>query len=157
MTPRTLFLFLATATTSTILAFTSPHTVASARSSELHQTLLHDAEAGKAASWAGARYGDTFLSTGHYSPSETHGTRSSNAMDSPATTTTTIHNNHRSSHHYTPSTTHARAENLVHTSQWMNGAHVEAGNGALEWSGARRGDYGVIARKASPTASQWLE
>lgn len=99
------------------------------------------------------RFGDQFISTGHHwSPSETHGTRSSNAMDGPAHGPT----NPRS-HHYTRSDTHERAKNVVHTSKWVSGAHAEAGNDAYEWSGARRGDYGVISRRAAPTASKWLE
>ena len=155
MTPRsTLFVFLAAAT-STVSAFAPQKNIAAPikSSSELHQTLLHDVEAGKAASWAGARYGDTFLSTGHYSPSETHGTTSTNAMDAPPQT----HAHNSKSHHYTASTTHERAPNVIHTSTWVSAAHAEAGNDVGEWSGARRGDYGVISRKASPTASTWLE
>lgn len=98
------------------------------------------------------RYGaDTFLSTGHYSPSETHGTRSTNAMDAPPTHHSTA------AHHYTRSTTHERANNVIHTSTWVSSAHAKRGNDVLEWSGARRGDYGVIAQRAVPTASQWLE
>mmetsp|Transcript_20687 Transcript_20687/g.29628 ORF Transcript_20687/g.29628 Transcript_20687/m.29628 type:complete len:151 (+) Transcript_20687:91-543(+) len=150
MTPRAIFvLFLATSTS----AFAPSHYASSNRSSELHQTLLHDAEAGKATSWAGARYGDTFLSTGHYSPSETHGTRSTNAMDDAPP-----YSHSHAAHHYTRSTTHERDNNVIHTSTWVASAHAEKGNDVLEWSGARRGDYGVlVARRAAPTASQWLE
>jgi len=54
---RSTLLLLFMATTTTIMAFapnSSPH-ASSSRSRELYQTLLHDAEAGKGASWAGAR------------------------------------------------------------------------------------------------------
>mmetsp|Transcript_8409 Transcript_8409/g.12657 ORF Transcript_8409/g.12657 Transcript_8409/m.12657 type:complete len:148 (+) Transcript_8409:101-544(+) len=147
MTRNLFVLFLATA--SAFAPSSSPH---ASRSSELHQTLLHDVEAGKATSWAGARYGDNFLSTGHYSPSETHGTRSTNAMDG----TPSSSSNPRS-HHYTRSSTHARSDKVIHTSTWVSSAHAEVGNDMFEWSGARRGDYGVILRRTAPTASPWLD
>ncbi|KAK1737708.1 hypothetical protein QTG54_011480 [Skeletonema marinoi] len=152
MTRNLFVLFLATITTTSAFApSSSPH---ASRSSELHQTLLHDVEAGKATSWAGARYGDNFLSTGHYSPSETHGTRSTNAMDDTPSSPTSLPPR---SHHYTRSSTHARSDKVIHTSTWVSSAHAEAGNDMFEWSGARRGDYGVIFRRAAPTASPWLE
>jgi hypothetical protein len=172
MMTRNLFvLFLATITTTSAFApSSSPH---SSRSSELHQTLLHDVEAGKATSWAGARwvhsicyllvcgfvrkrrctsltplfsnmtcsssltfrhtfmhippptyerYGDNFLSTDHYSPSETHGTRSTNAMDD----TPSSSSNPRS-HHYTRSSTHARSDKVIHTSTWVSSAMLRRG------------------------------
>ena len=74
-------------------------------------------------------------------------------MDAPPQT----HAHNSKSHHYTASTTHERAKNVIHTSKWVSAAHAEAGNDVGEWSGARRGDYGVIAKRASPTASTWLE
>ena len=96
------------------------------------------------------RFGDEFLSSGHYSASETHGHTSSNAMDLPSQ-----HGGTRA-HHYTPSTTHPKSKSYQ-TSTWDGSAHTESGNDALEWSGARRGDYGVIGKKATPTAAQWHE
>ena len=59
-------------------------------------------------------------------------------------------------HQYTPSTTHPKSKSYQ-TSMWDGSAHTESGNDALEWSGARRGDYGVIGKKATPTAAQWHE
>jgi hypothetical protein len=59
-------------------------------------------------------------------------------------------------HHYTRSETSPRSKS-AHTSTWVSGAHAESGNSYGEWSGARRGDYGVIAKRAGPTHSPWLE
>jgi len=96
------------------------------------------------------RFGDEFLSSGHYSASETHGHTSSNAMDLPPS------QNKGGAHQYTPSTTHPKSKSYQ-TSTWDGSAHTESGNDDLEWSGARRGDYGVIGKKATPTAAQWHE
>ena len=151
----TLLILSMTAITTVTTAF-APSTAVSARGTQ--QQLywmalpLHDAEAGKAASWAGARFGDEFLSSGHYSASETHGHTSSNAMDLPPSQ----HGGGTRAHHYTPSTTHPKSKSYQ-TSTWDGSAHTESGNDALEWSGARRGDYGVIGKKATPTAAQWHE
>ena len=46
--------------------------------------LIHDVEEGIGSSWAGARYGDQFLHTGHWSQSETSGVTAYNSMDAPS-------------------------------------------------------------------------
>mmetsp|Transcript_46580 Transcript_46580/g.97880 ORF Transcript_46580/g.97880 Transcript_46580/m.97880 type:complete len:147 (+) Transcript_46580:100-540(+) len=143
---RSLFVLSTAATASAFLAPTTSRPT-SCTAIQSAAASPHDAEAGVGSSWAGARFGDEFLFTGHYSASTTHGTTSRNAMDYAE------NRNTGRGHSYTASTTHERVDRTA--SAWTH--HADAGNGAREWAGARFGDYGNISVRAAPTPSQWHE
>ena len=95
------------------------------------------------------RFGDEYLSTGHWSESETSGTSATNAMDGRDPSSTRVFQYTRSTTHGTSSanamdgrgstishsTTHERSNALSTT--WTPGQHADTGNSAYEWAGAR--------------------